>query len=76
MDKIAFYLLRCILMMNSLKLASELSLVSSHTIKNKSNLDIIGGEMLRLSFNDLDLSYRPNIGLAAAKIEVLAFNVA
>jgi len=32
--------------------------------------------MLRLYFNDLDLSYLPNIGLAAAKIEHLALRVA
>lgn len=29
-----------------------------------------------LFFKDLDLSYRPNVGLAAASILVLAFRVA
>lgn len=32
--------------------------------------------MFKLSFNDLDLSYLPNKGFAAASIEVLAFRVA
>ena len=45
-------------------------------MKNKSNRDIIGADMLTLNLSDLDLSYLPNIGLAAAKIDVLAFNVA
>lgn len=41
-----------------------------------SNLDIIGAEMLTLNFKVLVLSYLPNTGLAAAKIDALAFNVA
>ena len=45
-------------------------------IKNKSNLDMIGYVILTLNLRVLDLSYLPNIGLAAAKIDVLAFNVA
>ena len=49
---------------------------SSSTTKNKSNLDIIGALMSRLYLRDLDLSYLPNIGFAAAKIEALAFKVA
>ena len=32
--------------------------------------------MFTLNLKDLDLSYLPMIGLAAAKIEVLAFKVA
>jgi hypothetical protein len=32
--------------------------------------------MFTLNFKVLDLSYLPNIGLAAAKIEARAFNVA
>lgn len=32
--------------------------------------------MLILFFNDFDLSYRPKIGLAAARILVRAFSVA
>lgn len=32
--------------------------------------------MLTLNFNDLDLSYLPNMGLAAARIDVLALSVA
>jgi len=46
------------------------------TTKKRSNLDIIGADMLRLFFKDLDLSYLPYTGLAAAKTEALAFNVA
>ena len=45
-------------------------------MKNKSNLDIIGADILTLNLRDLDLSYLPNIGFAAAKMDVLAFNVA
>lgn len=45
-------------------------------MKNKSNLDIMGEDILTLNLRDFDLSYLPNIGLAAAKIDVLAFNVA
>jgi hypothetical protein len=41
-------------------------------IKNKSKRDIIGGEILIFLRKDCDLSYRPKIGLAAAKILVLA----
>lgn len=52
------------------------SLHSSRTTKKRSNLDIIGAVILRLNFNDLDLSYLPNYGFAAAKIEHLALRVA
>ena len=45
-------------------------------MKNKSNLDIIGADILTLNLSDLDLSYLPNIGFAAAKMDVLAFKVA
>ena len=44
--------------------------------KNKSNLDMIGAEISTLYLRDLDLSYLPKRGLAAAKIEDLAFKVA
>ena len=44
--------------------------------KKRSNLDMIGPEMSTLYLRDLDLSYLPNRGLAAAKIEDLAFRVA
>lgn len=37
---------------------------------------MIGGEMLILNFSAFDLSYRPKRGFAAAKMLVLAFNVA
>jgi hypothetical protein len=49
---------------------------SSQITKNRSNLDIIGADKLMLCLRAFDLSYLPNIGLAAAKIDVLAFNVA
>jgi hypothetical protein len=49
---------------------------SSKTTKKRSNLDIIGGEISKLYFKLLLLSYLPNLGLAAAKIELLAFKVA
>ena len=55
---------------------SYTSLVSSKTTKNKSNLDINGADIYKLNFKLLDLSYLPKTGLAAAKIEALAFNVA
>ena len=55
---------------------SDYSLHSSKITKNKSNLDIIGALISRLNLRLLDLSYRPNSGLAAAKILALAFNVA
>jgi hypothetical protein len=45
-------------------------------MKNKSNLDIIGGEIFMFFFNGNDLSYRPNMGLAAASTLVRAFRVA
>lgn len=44
--------------------------------KNKSNLDMIGGEIFTLYFKGRDLSYLPKVGLAAARIEVLALSVA
>ncbi len=52
------------------------SFESSKTMKNKSNLDINGADIFKLNFKVLDLSYLPNTGLAAAKIEALAFKVA
>ena len=45
-------------------------------MKYKSNLDIMGGEILMFFLNDCDLSYLPNIGFAAARILVRACNVA
>ena len=62
--------------MNLPRLTSCKLSASSHITKNKSNLDMIGAEMLMLYLRALDLSYRPNNGLAAAKMLVLAFNVA
>jgi hypothetical protein len=44
--------------------------------KKMSNLDIIGAEMLTLNLKVLVLSYLPNTGLAAARIDALAFKVA
>jgi hypothetical protein len=40
------------------------------------NYYIIAGVRSILAFKDLDLSYLPNTGLAAANIEVLALRVA
>jgi hypothetical protein len=37
---------------------------------------MIGAEMFTLYLRDLDLSYLPRIGFAAANIEALAFKVA
>lgn len=68
--------LLCKSTINRAKLISAKLSASSHITKNKSNLDIIGGEMLMLYFKALDLSYLPNNGFAAASILVLAFNVA
>ena len=45
-------------------------------MKNKSNLESRGADKLILFLKALDLSHLANNGLAAAKIEVLAFNVA
>lgn len=44
--------------------------------KNRSNLDMMGAEMLMLYFRALDLSYLPKRGFAAARMLVLAFRVA
>jgi hypothetical protein len=44
--------------------------------KKMSNLDMIGAEILRLYLKVLVLSYLPYTGLAAARIEALAFKVA
>lgn len=41
-----------------------------------SNLDIIGAEILTLNLKVLVLSYLPNTGLAAARIDARAFRVA
>jgi hypothetical protein len=62
--------------MNLLKFKSVKLSASSQIIKNKSNLDMIGGEILILYLRAFDLSYLPNNGLAAANMLVLAFNVA
>ena len=61
---------------NSPTLVSLITSGSSQITKNKSNLDIRGADKLILCFNAFDLSYLPNNGLAAARIDVLAFNVA
>ncbi len=61
---------------NWARFLSEKLSESSHITKNKSNLDIIGAESAMFPFNGFDLSYLPKIGLAAAKILVLAFKVA
>ena len=45
-------------------------------MKKRSNLDNRGADKLILFLKALDLSYLPNRGFAAAKIEVLAFKVA
>ena len=45
-------------------------------MKNRSNLDMIGAVRVMFCFNDFALSYLPPMGLAAAKIDVLAFKVA
>lgn len=52
------------------------SLHSSTNTKNKSKRDIIGAERETFCCRDFARSYRPPIGFAAAKIDVLAFNVA
>lgn len=57
-------------------LKSSSSLFSSNIKKKRSNLDIIGEEMFTLYLRDLVLSYLPRIGLAAARIDDLAFSVA
>ena len=57
-------------------LSSANSLHSSSTTKKRSNLDIIGALISKLNLRLFDLSYLPNKGLAAAKIEALAFKVA
>ncbi len=44
--------------------------------KHKSNLDIMGGDILMFFCKFLDLSYRPNKGFAAANTLVRAFKVA
>ena len=45
-------------------------------MKNRSNLDMMGAVSVMFCFSDLDRSYRPPIGFAAARIDVLAFKVA
>lgn len=45
-------------------------------MKNKSKRDMMGADNMTFWAKDLDLSYRPLIGLAAARIDVLAFKVA
>lgn len=66
----------CIDTINSLKFLSDYSFVSSQMIKYKSKRDMIGGEMLMFFLSDWVLSYRPKIGLAAARMLVLAWRVA
>jgi hypothetical protein len=44
--------------------------------KRKTNLDMMGAVIWTFCFNDLVRSYLPLMGLAAARIEVLAFSVA
>ena len=70
-----FFLL-CKSTINRAKLRSCRLSGSSQITKNKSNLDMIGGEMLMLYLSAFDLSYLPKIGFAAAKILVLALRVA
>ena len=72
----AFSLCWCSLITNSARWLSAFSLTSSHIMKNKSNLDIIGAEMFMLCFSDFDLLYLPKRGFAAANMLVRAFNVA
>jgi hypothetical protein len=55
---------------------SSSSFFSSKMTKNRSNLDIMGGEISTFHLKDLVLSYLPLNGFAAAKIDDLAFNVA
>ncbi|WAR04700.1 NOMO2-like protein [Mya arenaria] len=45
-------------------------------MKNKSNLDMMGAVRVMFCFSDLERSYRPPMGLAAARMEVLALRVA
>ena len=45
-------------------------------MKKRSNLDIIGADKAIFCLKALLLSYRPPIGLAAARMDVLAFRVA
>jgi len=45
-------------------------------MKNKSKREISGAPKLIFCLKDLARSYRPPMGLAAAKIDVRAFNVA
>ena len=61
---------------NRAKLISARLSASSHMTKNKSNLDMMGGEMLMLYLRAFDLSYLPKRGFAAASMLVLAFRVA
>jgi hypothetical protein len=55
---------------------SSTSFFSSKITKKRSNLDMIGGEILTFYLRGRDLSYLPKVGLAAAKIDVLALSVA
>lgn len=52
------------------------SLHSSTRMKKRSNLDMMGADMLTFCFKDLARLYLPSMGLAAAKIDVRAFKVA
>lgn len=52
------------------------SLHSSTSMKKRSNLDMMGADMLTFCFRDLARLYLPSMGLAAARMEVRAFRVA
>lgn len=52
------------------------SLHSSTSIKKRSNLDMMGADMLTFCFRDLARLYLPSMGLAAARMDVRAFRVA
>jgi hypothetical protein len=55
---------------------SSSSFFSSKITKNRSKRDMIGAEMSMLNLSVLLLSYLPNFGLAAARIEDRALSVA
>lgn len=67
---------RCMFTMWLAMRKSSSSLFSSKMTKKRSNLDMMGAEISTLYLRDLDLSYLPKRGLAAARIEDLAFRVA
>lgn len=69
-------MISAVLLTESYVTAPPTSLHSSTSIKKRSNLDMIGADIAIFCLSALLLSYLPPIGLAAAKIEVLAFRVA